>query len=228
MRSTITPNTTQGTLKGTSKGTFKGASRDTTRENLLKAAIHVFAEKGYDGATVKDLAAAAGVNIALISYHFGGKEKLFRQCLENLGKDRLKASVDLLKKASTKEEFQIRFKLWVHQFIEIHVEQPQVCQLICRQMQENFENLRDIFQNTFLQTFHTLFDYFKQGKKQGFISPHLDPYIVSVVVFGAIVHSAQTQHLQKDFFKKSLQDTKFRNHFVDQLCAIIQQGAIQQ
>src|SRR6478672_9840116 len=48
---------------------------DKHRQILAKAEL-LFAEKGFDGATVRDIAEAAGVNLAMISYYFGSKEKL--------------------------------------------------------------------------------------------------------------------------------------------------------
>lgn len=48
------------------------------REQILVAAENLFAEYGYEGTTVRDLAAEAGVNIALIAYYFGGKEQLMQ------------------------------------------------------------------------------------------------------------------------------------------------------
>lgn len=56
-------------------------SRDSTRDRLLAAAIGVFAEKGYRDATVAEVCEAASANIAAVNYHFGSKEKLFRQVL---------------------------------------------------------------------------------------------------------------------------------------------------
>ena len=47
------------------------------KEKLLPAAAQLFAERGYAGVSIREVAAAAGVNSALISYHFGGKEGLY-------------------------------------------------------------------------------------------------------------------------------------------------------
>jgi AcrR family transcriptional regulator len=60
-------------------------SRDAaaTREALLRAATELFALKGYEGVRVDALARRAGVNKALISYHFGGKHKLYRAAIES-------------------------------------------------------------------------------------------------------------------------------------------------
>ena len=52
------------------------------RQRLLEAAEAVFAEQGYDGASVRDICGRAGMNIAAISYHFGDKEKLYVEALK--------------------------------------------------------------------------------------------------------------------------------------------------
>jgi AcrR family transcriptional regulator len=51
---------------------------------LLDAGARLFPERGYDGVSVEDLAKRAGVNKALISYHFGGKRSLYVAVLESV------------------------------------------------------------------------------------------------------------------------------------------------
>lgn len=52
-----------------------------TREKIIRAASHVFARTGYEGAGIRTIVAEAGVNQAAISYHFGSKEGLYRAVL---------------------------------------------------------------------------------------------------------------------------------------------------
>lgn len=52
-------------------------SSDDTRARLLNAAGPVFAEKGYQAATVRDICQEAGVNLASVNYYFGDKERLY-------------------------------------------------------------------------------------------------------------------------------------------------------
>jgi TetR/AcrR family transcriptional regulator len=60
-----------------------GTRRDpeATRRALLAAATRLFAERGFDAVPIGAVAAEAGVNKALISYHFGGKRGLYRAIL---------------------------------------------------------------------------------------------------------------------------------------------------
>lgn len=50
-----------------------------TRDRLLEEAEPLFAERGFEATSVRDITAAAGANLAAVNYHFGGKDKLYRE-----------------------------------------------------------------------------------------------------------------------------------------------------
>lgn len=52
-----------------------------SRQRLLVAAVEVFADKGFQGAGIREIAQRAQANSALVQYHFGGKEGLYRAAL---------------------------------------------------------------------------------------------------------------------------------------------------
>jgi AcrR family transcriptional regulator len=52
------------------------------REHILLMAEELFAGKGFDGTSVRDIAQLAGVNLAMISYYFGSKENLLKELIE--------------------------------------------------------------------------------------------------------------------------------------------------
>ena len=54
----------------------------TTRDAILVAARDRFSAVGYDRARLRDVAAAAGVDVAMVSYHFGSKDALFAAAME--------------------------------------------------------------------------------------------------------------------------------------------------
>jgi len=63
-----------------------GAQKLSTREQLLETAGQVFSEKGYDGATGKEICERCGANAAAVVYHFGGMENLYREVLNEARK----------------------------------------------------------------------------------------------------------------------------------------------
>lgn len=58
---------------------------DTTRQALIEAAVHIFGRDGFHATSTRALADAAGVNQALIGYHFGGKDGLYLAVIEHIG-----------------------------------------------------------------------------------------------------------------------------------------------
>ncbi|MEO5829426.1 MAG: TetR/AcrR family transcriptional regulator [Rhodanobacter sp.] len=67
----------------------------STKERILGAAELLFAQRGFEGASLRQLTTNAGVNLAAVNYHFGSKEKLveevFRRRLDALNESRLTA-----------------------------------------------------------------------------------------------------------------------------------------
>jgi len=61
-------------------GNFVGAM--TRKEQILEKAELLFAEHGFEGTSIRALAREAEVNIAMVSYYFGSKEKLFEALVE--------------------------------------------------------------------------------------------------------------------------------------------------
>lgn len=70
------------------------------RDELLEAAVRVFARRGYRGASIKDIAADAGVAPGLLHYYFPSKDKLV---LEILGRIRERHRRDIAELVSTLE-----------------------------------------------------------------------------------------------------------------------------
>jgi AcrR family transcriptional regulator len=60
-------------------------SKRTTKDKLLDAAEKLFARKGFHGTSLRDITGEAGVDLALVNYHFGGKKALFAAVLERRG-----------------------------------------------------------------------------------------------------------------------------------------------
>jgi AcrR family transcriptional regulator len=63
------------------KGKSVTRPSDFTRERILKAAERLFAERGYDGTSIRAIVAKARVNQAAVNYHFAGKEGLYGEVL---------------------------------------------------------------------------------------------------------------------------------------------------
>lgn len=85
------------------KKTAKRPVRGPGKERILDAAERLFARHGFYGISVRDITEAAQVDVALVSYHFGGKRELFtavfQRRAEELNPERL-AMLDEVRRAS--------------------------------------------------------------------------------------------------------------------------------
>jgi AcrR family transcriptional regulator len=59
------------------------SDRPGTAESLLHAGQELFAEHGYDGASIRAITSRAGANLGAVTYHFGSKEALYHAVIES-------------------------------------------------------------------------------------------------------------------------------------------------
>jgi len=76
----------------------------STRQRILGAAEELFAERGFAAASLRQVTAAAKVNLAAVNYHFGSKnnliEEVFRRRLDELSQRRLERLADVAQSES--------------------------------------------------------------------------------------------------------------------------------
>lgn len=75
---------------------MKAKDAPKTKLKILEAAEKLFAEKGFDGARVDDIAENAGVNKALIYYYFKSKREILEELFNTLIEELLEMTVDLV------------------------------------------------------------------------------------------------------------------------------------
>src|SRR4029453_17805245 len=63
------------------------ARGEDTRRRILETALDLFAAQGYEGASTRQIAEGAGVNLPAIQYYFGNKEGLYRVIIEDITAD---------------------------------------------------------------------------------------------------------------------------------------------
>lgn len=57
---------------------------ENSKEKILNTAIKLFAQKGFDGTSIREICKSANINICMISYYFGGKQELYQEIINNL------------------------------------------------------------------------------------------------------------------------------------------------
>jgi AcrR family transcriptional regulator len=109
----------------------------TKEENILLHAEKLFAERGFDGASTRDICNLANVNIAMIGYYFGSKEGL----LEKIFSYRMQQGIDFSTAICERKDIDAwqKFEILISKYIE-RVNTLKDFYLIMQREQINFKN----------------------------------------------------------------------------------------
>jgi TetR/AcrR family transcriptional regulator len=178
-------------------------SSKSTEERIREAAKRVFLEKGFDGATSRDIAEAAGINIALTNYYFRSKEKLFINIFEEMSGLFFEGMIEIMNKSITLRE-KIA-ELIAHDF-RLMKENPSLSLFIMNEIHRNPDRMVNVL-GCMKQIHHSMFEQqIQEAVKQGAIRPisaiHLMPIMVANVQFlfiGKAMHMRMWHMSEADF-----------------------------
>lgn len=177
----------------------------STEERIREAAKRVFLEKGFDGATSRDIADAAGINIALTNYYFRSKEKLFISIFEEMIQLFFNGMVDIMNKPiSLREKIA---ELIRHDF-QLMKENPSLSLFVMNEVHRNPERMVNSI-GVMKQIHHSMFEeQLQQEVNQGTVRPinaiHLLPMIFCNIQFlfiGKAMHMKMWQMDEAGFDK---------------------------
>jgi AcrR family transcriptional regulator len=107
-------------------------SADPTRDRIVAAAVDLFSERSFDGATTREIATRAGVTQPLLHYHFRSKEELWHAAVDSL--------FELLQRTMAERTAGLRgvdqvttAKLLVREFVTFSARNPQLHRIITQE-----------------------------------------------------------------------------------------------
>ena len=150
------------------------------REETLRQATRLFAAKGFDGTSLKDIAEAVGVRKPSLLYHFSSKDELRRAVIDALLARWNAVLPRLLMAAASGED---RFASLMRETVRFFTENPDRARLLLREILDRPRDL-GLRLETHVQPWVTVIaDYIRKGQTTGEIHADLDPeaYILQVV-----------------------------------------------
>jgi TetR/AcrR family transcriptional regulator len=107
-------------------------SADATRARILDAALDLFSELSFDGATTRDIAARAGVTQPLLNYHFRTKDDLWRNAVDGLFDALNRALAERVEGLRGVDELTVA-RLLVREFVYFSAAHPQLHRIITQE-----------------------------------------------------------------------------------------------
>ncbi len=107
-------------------------SADPTRDRILAAAVDLFAERSFDGATTREIATRAGVTQPLLNYHYRSKDDLWRAAVDSLFAS-LTASMSAHEESRRGVDELTAAKARVREFVMFSARNPQLHRIITQE-----------------------------------------------------------------------------------------------
>jgi TetR/AcrR family transcriptional regulator len=151
-----------------------------TIERILISARDVFAEAGFSGARVDEIARRAGVNKATLYYHIGDKKALYAEVIHGIIGG---LALDLAEKITDDLSHEEKIRTYVRTISGIMDRNPQLPRIMMREIASGGKNLPDIFYQDFVSVLTTLTRIIESGMKDGVFIDTI-PLIVHFMTLG--------------------------------------------
>jgi len=152
------------------------------RENIIAAALPLFAAKGLNGVSVRELARAAGANLSMISYYFGGKEGLYAAVLAE--------QFVILEKLEEIKQMDIdtlqKFELYVRATVSRYRKNPHLLRFYTSELTNPTTCFETIVKPAIKKVVQMLLDTFSDGLSHEKFRDDLDPADTVLALAGMI------------------------------------------
>lgn len=165
---------------------------------IIAIAETLFAEKGFDGTSIRDIAKAADINIAMISYYFGSKEKLLEAVVfHRINAMRLMLANLFEENISPIEKMEKLIRFYIHRIYDnrtiyqiLHVE------IISQKRDIDY----DLFIDIKKQNLDVIEKIIKEGQELKVFRPNIKVLMIPPVIIGTLTQF----YTNKPFYQKVL------------------------
>jgi len=187
------------------------------KTQIMLAAEKLFSQQGYNGTSVRDIAHEAGINVAMISYYFGSKEKL----MEAVFKGRMQDSrlhIESIVENRTLTPMQ-KVDMVIDHYIEKVLNQPDYHKMLIReQMADKNSLIAGITYETKKANQEIVRKLIEEGQAQKLFKKNVDMGLMMCTLVGTVMNSLQTQeYIREQDGKSGISDEAFKDHLKNKL-----------
>ncbi|MFC3647453.1 TetR family transcriptional regulator C-terminal domain-containing protein [Planctobacterium marinum] len=189
------------------KKNVKGSVRQANYGKIIKAAVTVFATKGYQGATVQEVAEKAGLPKANVLYYFKSKQGIYEAVLSDI----LSLWNSSFDHATAQDDPAVALSRYIREKLEISRTYPEASKIFAMEMIKGAEQLSDEIKAGMVSWFQSRIAIIQQWIQDGKMA-NVDPAMLMFQIWATTQHyadfSAQISILKdgKMLNKKGFQD----------------------
>ena len=184
---------------------------------IMETAEVLFAEKGFNGTSVRDIAVKANVNLAMISYYFGSKDKLLEALFDYRG-EHLKLKMESMIGDKQKNSFE-KIDLLIDHYIEKVMNQQCFSRIMVREQVMNHTGITaELITQMKKRNQELISKLIHQGQKSGEFKKNIDIPLMMATLVGTANHVIATQHYYRDINNlQSMSEDEFQKHIKKKL-----------
>jgi AcrR family transcriptional regulator len=180
-------------------------SSKSTEEKIRAAASKLFNKNGFNSTRSRDIAKAAGVNLALVNYHFRSKESLFELIMLQTTLEFFESMLKIFNDPETSLEQKI--ELGISQYIDKLLKEPDMASFIMNEFRHRPEALLEKIQYESVLKKSVIAKQYKQAVADGKINEK-DPFIFAHNLLGLIVFPFLGKQILNRCFQMSEEEFK--------------------
>ena len=168
------------------------ARKKSNKEKIMDAAVQIFAQKGFQEATISDISKKAGVADATIYEYFSGKEDLLFTISETITQSAIDLANQILpfmRDPVDKVRAHIQIAMTIYQ------QNPQYAAVGMLELKTNRRFHLSESYKTIQKSSRIFLETIKEGIEKGAFRKDIDPYLMRSMIFGTIEHLCIRKHL---------------------------------
>ena len=170
---------------------IKTASSPDYRAKIGTVAEALFAERGFDGTSIREIAEHAGATKALLYHYYDNKEALYQTLLEDAVSG-VVTQIEAIAADGTEPETQLRAVIQV--FIDAYHDAPHRFQMVQRTIDDHHAVAAVLAERWFSRAHRALQDIVARGVRRGDLKP-LPVQMVPLAIIGLVIHTLRGQKL---------------------------------
>lgn len=155
-----------------------------TRSIILKNALKLFVCHGYDRVSVRSIADSSNCNVGAISYHFGGKENLYIECIHGFDIKEIEKILSKLESPKDAEDVEKKLKAFIYEIGHFSFINKLSLYLVLKEVYSQKPKVKDIKALLYWPTFHQVESFLLDAQVKNVIRPDLNvSFFVRMLLF---------------------------------------------
>lgn len=205
------------------KGLAEGA-----REKILKVAAKLFADRGLDGVSVRDISREAEVNVSLVSYYFGGKEGLYVTIIEEHALHFHRTLIEMLnhfrEMPATREVFQQELRAVVRHLISMRSANPEMSAIMRRERMDGLPHARKVYEEIMAPMADDLFSFVTTAQERGIVRKDLNARAYFIALLESVFGYMDFEDCKLKLWKDAYRFPKDMDAYIDFIVRLYTEG----